>query len=554
MEFLKTTFKINSMNAVMEKTKDLEKYGIKGSKTNWNLDAETLQRITLEKGMGVESDNGTLAINTGKFTGRSPKDRFLVKDDYTKDKIWWGRINKPISPENFDKLQNEVVNYLSGKEIYVRDAAVCADPRYTMNVRTITEFPWSNYFIKNMFLRLSEEELKDFEEEWLVLCAPGYVCPNPEEYGIIAGNFSILNWTKKVALVGGSEYPGEMKKGIFTALNFVLPVEKDVLPMHCSANVGEKGDTAIYFGLSGTGKTTLSADPKRKLIGDDEHGWTAENSIFNFEGGCYAKVIDLTEEKEPDIYRAIRPGALLENVVFKEGTKEVDFFDSSITLNTRVSYPIDHIDNIQVPSYAANPKNIFFLTCDAFGVLPPVSKLTPGQAAYHFISGYTAKVAGTETGINEPVPSFSACFGGPFMPLHPTVYAEMLSKKMMEAGVNVWLINTGWSGGPYGVGSRIKLKYTRAMISAILEGELDNVDYETHPIFGLHMPKYCPGVPTEILDPMNTWLQKGGYISKAIQLAHSFHINFDKFASEASEEILNGGPLIDSHHEMADHV
>ncbi|NKI31283.1 phosphoenolpyruvate carboxykinase (ATP) [Croceivirga thetidis] len=542
------------MNAVIEESKSLENYGIRNATVHWNLDAETLQQITVENGMGIESDNGTLAINTGKFTGRSPKDRFLVKDNYTRDRIWWGRINKPISPENFDKLQDEIVDYLSDKEIYVRDAAVCADPRYKMNVRTITEFPWSNYFIKNMFLRLSEEELQEFEEEWLVLCAPGYECPNPKDFGIIAGNFSILNWTKKVALVGGSEYPGEMKKGIFTALNFVLPVEKNVLPMHCSANVGEKGDTAIYFGLSGTGKTTLSADPNRRLIGDDEHGWTEENSIFNFEGGCYAKVIDLTEEKEPDIYRAIRPGALLENVVFKEGTKEVDFFDSSITLNTRVSYPIDHIHNIQAPSYASNPKNIFFLTCDAFGVLPPVSKLTPGQAAYHFISGYTAKVAGTETGINEPVPSFSACFGGPFMPLHPTVYAEMLSKKMTAAGVNVWLINTGWSGGPYGVGSRIKLKYTRAMISAILEGELDKVDYEIHPIFGLHMPKYCPGVPTEMLDPMNTWLQKGAYVSKAIQLAHSFHINFDKFASEASEEILNGGPLIDSHHEMSDHV
>nr|WP_299383148.1 phosphoenolpyruvate carboxykinase (ATP) [Allomuricauda sp.] len=541
------------MNGVMEKTKDLSKYGIKDVNAHWNLSPEELQRITLEKGMGVESENGTLAINTGKFTGRSPKDRFLVKDEYTKDKIWWGRINKPISPENFDKLYDEVVSYLSGKEVYVRDAAVCADPKYRTNVRTVTEFPWSNYFIKNMFLRLPAEELENFDEDWLVLCAPGYECPNPKEFGIIAGNFSILNYTRKVALVGGSEYPGEMKKGIFTALNFLLPVEENVLPMHCSANVGEKGDTAIYFGLSGTGKTTLSADPDRKLIGDDEHGWTADNTIFNFEGGCYAKVIDLTEEKEPDIYRAIRPGALLENVVFKEGTKEVDFFDSSITQNTRVSYPIDHIDNIQEPSYASNPKNIFFLTCDAFGVLPPVSKLTPGQAAYHFISGYTAKVAGTEAGINEPVPSFSACFGEPFMPLHPAVYAEMLSKKMKEAGVNVWLINTGWSGGPYGVGSRIKLKYTRAMISAILEGKLDEVEFDPHPVFGLHMPKYCPGVPTEILDPMNTWLQKGAYVSKSIQLAHSFHINFDKFASEASEEILNGGPLIDSHHSLDDH-
>lgn len=538
----------------MSSTKDLGKYGLQNVTAHWNLDADTLQKITLEKGMGTETSNGTLCINTGKFTGRSPKDRFLVKDDYTTDKVWWGRINKPISPENFDKLYDEVVEYLSGKEVYVRDAYVCADPKYRMNVRTITEYPWSNYFIKNMFLRLDEKELDGFEEEWLVLCAPGYEAPNPAEVGILSGNFSILNFTKKVALVGGSAYTGEMKKGIFSALNLILPTEKEVLPMHCSANVGEDGDTAIFFGLSGTGKTTLSADPSRKLIGDDEHGWTKENTIFNFEGGCYAKVIDLTEEKEPDIYRAIRPGALLENVVFKKGTKEVDYFDSSITQNTRVSYPIDHIDNIQVPSYASNPKHIFFLTCDAFGVLPPVSKLTPGQAAYHFISGYTAKVAGTEAGITEPVPSFSACFGEPFMPLHPAVYAEMLSKKMREAGVSVWLVNTGWSGGPYGVGSRIKLKYTRAMISAILEGKLDDVDYETHPIFGLFMPKYCPGVPTELLDPMNTWLQKGAYVSKAIQLAHSFHINFDKFASQASEEIMKGGPLIDSHHSLNEHI
>lgn len=541
------------MTDVTEQPKNLEGYGLKNVTAHWNLSAEELQQITLEKGMGVETENGTLCIKTGKFTGRSPQDRFLVKDTYTKDKVWWGRINKPISPENFDVLQNEMQEYLSGKEVYVRDAYVCADPKYRMNVRVITEYPWSNYFIKNMFIQLTPEEREGFNEEWLVLCAPGYEAPEPAKVGLRSGNFSILNFTKKIALVGGSAYTGEMKKGIFSALNLILPLERNVLPMHCSANVGEEGDTAIFFGLSGTGKTTLSADPSRKLIGDDEHGWTYENTIFNFEGGCYAKVIDLTEEKEPDIYRAIRPGALLENIVFKEGTKEVDYFDASITQNTRVSYPIDHIDNIQLPSYASNPKNIFFLTCDAFGVLPPVSKLTPGQAAYHFISGYTAKVAGTEAGINEPVPSFSACFGEPFMPLHPTVYAEMLSQKMTEAGVNVWLINTGWSGGPYGVGSRIKLKYTRAMISAILENKLDEVDFETHPIFGLFMPKYCPGVPTEILDPMNTWLQKGAYVSKAIQLAHAFHINFDKFASEASEEILNGGPLIDSHHSLEDH-
>ncbi len=534
-------------------TANLDKYGILNADVHWNLSPSQLQAATIAKGMGKETSNGTLAINTGKFTGRSPLDRFLVKDDYTKDRVWWGSINKPISPENFDILYDEVVNYLSGKEIYARDGYVCADPKYKMNVRTVTEYPWSNMFINSMFLRLTEEELENFEEEWLVLCAPGYSAPDPKAVGLRQGNFSILNFTRKVALVGGSAYTGEMKKGIFSALNMILPTDKNVLPMHCSANVGDEGNTAIFFGLSGTGKTTLSADPNRKLIGDDEHGWTAEDRIFNFEGGCYAKVIDLTEEKEPDIYRAIKPGAILENVIFKENG-EVDYEDSTITQNTRVSYPIYHIDNIQTPSYADNPKNIFFLTCDAFGVLPPVSKLTPGQAAYHFISGYTAKVAGTEAGITEPVPSFSACFGAPFMPLHPTVYAEMLSKKMQDAGVNVWLINTGWSGGPYGVGSRIKLKYTRAMITAILEGKLDEVDYEQHPIFGLFMPKYCPNVPTEMLDPMNTWLQKGAYVSKSIQLAHSFHLNFEKFASQASQNIIEGGPLIDEHHHLDDHV
>ncbi len=536
------------------KNSDLKKYGLENVTAHWNVKGEKLQEITVEKGMGTETDNGTLCVNTGKFTGRSPKDRFLVKDNYTKDKVWWGRINKPLEPDNFKRLYDKVTSYLCGKEIYVRDAYVCADPKYRMNVRTITEYPWSNFFVKNMFISLEDDEIENFEEEWLVLCAPGYEAKNPESYGLRSGNFSILDFTKKIALVAGSAYTGEIKKGIFSALNLILPSEKNVLPMHCSANVGEDGDTAIFFGLSGTGKTTLSADPERKLIGDDEHGWTADNTIFNFEGGCYAKAIDLSEEKEPDIYRAIKPGALLENIVFKEGTREVDYSDSSITQNTRVSYPIDHINNIQVPSYAKNPKNIFFLTADAFGVLPPVSKLTPGQAAYHFISGYTAKVAGTEAGIDEPVPSFSACFGEPFMPLHPTVYAEMLSKKMTDAGVNVWLINTGWSGGPYGVGSRIKLKYTRAMISAILEGELEKVDYEQHPIFGLYMPKYCKDVPTEMLDPMNTWLQKGAYISKAINLAHSFHLDFDKFINQASKEIRNGGPLIDAHQVMDTHL
>ncbi|MGV6830666.1 MAG: phosphoenolpyruvate carboxykinase (ATP) [bacterium] len=526
------------------KTISLNKYGIKDATVHYQLKPEELQTISVEKGMGEETTNGTLVIKTGKFTGRSPEDRFLVKDDYTEDLIWWGKSNKPISSENFDKLEQEVVAYLSNKELYARDGYVCADPNYKMNVRTVTEYPWSNMFVYNMFLRPEESELENFQEEWLVLCAPGYVCPDPEAFGIRQGNFSILNFTKKIALIGGSAYTGEMKKGIFTALNLILPVEKNVLPMHCSANVGENGETAIFFGLSGTGKTTLSTDPDRKLIGDDEHGWTAENSVFNFEGGCYAKVIDLSEEKEPDIFRAIKPGAILENIVFKENG-EVDFADSSITQNTRVSYPIHHIDNIKTPSYASNPKNIFFLTADAFGVLPPISKLTPSQAAYHFISGYTAKVAGTEAGVVEPVPSFSACFGAPFMPLHPTKYAEMLSRKMKETGVNVWLINTGWTGGPYGVGSRIKLKYTRAMISAVLNGELglyNYEDYHIHSVFGVAQPRECPGVPTKVLSPRATWNDDEAYYKMAFKLTNEFRKNFKQFESYASEEIRRGGP------------
>ncbi len=536
---------------ITNKSGNLERYGLKNVTARWNLSPEELQKITVANGMGKETSNGTLVVNTGEFTGRSPQDRYLVKDDYTKDRVWWGKVNKPFDADKFDVLQDEIVNYLSNKEIYIRDGYVCADPKYRTNVRTVTEYPWSSSFVYNMFLRPDGVELEDFKEDWLVLCAPGYVA-TPEIHGTRQGNFSILNFTKKIALIGGSAYTGEIKKGIFSALNMILPTDRNVLPMHCSANVGEDGETAIFFGLSGTGKTTLSADPNRKLIGDDEHGWTADNTVFNFEGGCYAKVIDLTEENEPDIYRAIKPGALLENVVLKENG-DVDYMDKSITQNTRVSYPIYHIDNIQEPSFAGNPKNIFFLTCDAFGVLPPVSKLNPGQAAYHFISGYTAKVAGTEAGITEPVPSFSACFGSPFMPLHPTVYAEMLSRKMQDTGVNVWLINTGWSAGPYGVGSRIKLKYTRAMITAILNGHLKDVNYEMHPIFGMEVPTTCPEVPDEILDPMNTWTNKSAYIGKSIQLAHSFHLNFEKFAAEASEDILNGGPLIDEHHHL-DHV
>jgi phosphoenolpyruvate carboxykinase (ATP) len=527
------------------KTISLEKYGIKNAKVNYQLSPDQLHAITIEKNQGVEASSKALAVNTGEFTGRSPKDRFIVKDDITKDRVWWGNINIPFDSEKFEKLYDKVVNYLSNKEVFVRDSYACADEHYKLNIRVINEYPWSNLFAYNMFLRPTTDELKNFSPEWTVVNAPGFMA-DPEVDGTRQHNFAILDFTRKVALIGGTGYTGEIKKGIFSALNFILPVFKNTLPMHCSANVGKEGDTAIFFGLSGTGKTTLSTDPDRSLIGDDEHGWTNENSVFNFEGGCYAKVINLSRDQEPEIYDAIKKGAILENVIL-DANGVVDYKDTSITQNTRVSYPIYHIENIQVPSIGKNPKNIFFLTADAFGVLPPISKLTPGQAAYHFISGYTAKVAGTEAGIDEPLPSFSACFGAPFMPLHPTKYAEMLSQKMKEAGVNVWLVNTGWTGGPYGIGTRMKLKYTRAMISAAMDGSLEaaNKDnYHLHSVFGVQQPRTCPNVPTEVLSPRSTWNNDEGYYKTAYKLSDSFRENFKQFESFANEEILNGAPNI----------
>ncbi|NER14594.1 phosphoenolpyruvate carboxykinase (ATP) [Leptobacterium flavescens] len=530
-------------NTLFSKSISLEEYGIKNSKIFYQLTPDQLHQITIEKEQGKEASSGALAVNTGEFTGRSPQDRFIVKDDITADKVWWGNINIPFDADKFDKLYDKVTAYLSEKEVFVRDCFACADPNYKLSIRVINEYPWSNMFANNMFIRPTEEQLKDFDPTWTVINAPGFMA-DAEIDETRQHNFAILNFGKKIALIGGTGYTGEIKKGIFSALNFELPVFHNTLPMHCSANVGEDGETAIFFGLSGTGKTTLSADPDRKLIGDDEHGWTNENTVFNFEGGCYAKVINLSQENEPDIYNAIKKGAILENIIMDENGN-VDFENTSITQNTRVSYPIDHINNIQVPSIGYKPKNIFFLTADAFGVLPPISKLTPGQAAYHFISGYTAKVAGTEAGINEPVPSFSACFGAPFMPLHPTKYAEMLSKKMQEAGVNVWLVNTGWTGGPYGVGHRMKLKYTRAMIAAAMNGELGEVNYENyhiHSVFGVAQPRTCPGVPTEVLSPRRTWNNDEGYYEKAHQLANAFKENFKKFESFANKETLEGGP------------
>ncbi len=518
--------------------------GIKASQTiNYQHTPQQLADATIKLGQGKLNDTGALLINTGEFTGRSPKDKFCVKDEITADAVHWNDFNIAITPEVFDNMHAKLITHLEQKELWVRDSYVCADTTYRLNIRVVNENPWSNLFAYNMFLRPQESELENFVPEWTILHAPTFFA-DPAVDGTRQHNFAMTSFTKKTILIGGTGYTGEMKKGIFTILNFILPHQKNVLSMHCSANVGSEGDTAVFFGLSGTGKTTLSADPNRKLIGDDEHGWT-DDSVFNFEGGCYAKLINLSAENEPEIYNAIRPGALVENVGFVPGTDKIDFANKDITENTRISYPLSFISNALEPSIGKTPKNIFFLTADSYGIFPPVSKLTAGQAMYQFISGYTAKVAGTEAGVIEPSATFSACFGAPFLPLHPGKYAEMLGKKMTDANVNVFMINTGWSGGPYGVGSRMKLAFTRAMITAALEGKLDNVEYEAHSVFGMMMPKECPNVPSEILNPRNTWADKNAYDEKAVTLAKQFVKNFEKYASGVSDEILAAAPKID---------
>ncbi len=519
----------------------LNNLGLNVAVANWNLSPDELINKTIELGQGELNSTGALSVSTGKFTGRSPKDKFTVKDAITENSVDWGNINIPISPEVFDKLYDKVCAYFNDKEVWVRDSYACADPEHRLNIRVVNETPWANLFCYDLFLRPTEEEINTQEHDWLILQAPGFQA-DPEVDGTRQGNFTIVNFTRKIILIGGSAYTGEMKKGIFGVLNFLLPHDKNILSMHCSANEGKDGDVALFFGLSGTGKTTLSADVNRSLIGDDEHGW-ADGSVFNFEGGCYAKVIDLSEEKEPQIFKAIKHEALLENIVFKDGTNEVDYTDGSITENTRAAYPIHNIPNVKQPSYGGDPKNIFFLTCDAFGILPPISKLNTGQAMYHFISGYTAKVAGTEVGITEPQTTFSACFGRVFLPLHPAKYAELLGKKLEQhPDVNVWLVNTGWSGGAYGVGSRMSLKYTRAMITAAMNGELDNVEYKAHNVFGVSIPQSCPNVPDEILNPRSTWEDKEAYDKSANELAKLFNENFAQFADQASEEIRNAAP------------
>lgn len=532
-----------SEKATDSSMKNLSSIGIeKVQKAYWDLEPAALIEHTVKNKEGFLSDTGAFTGDTGEFTGRSPKDRYIVRDKENEKTIWWGKINIPISPSEFDALHQKMVDFLADRQVYVRDAYAGADPQYRLNLRIINTLAWHNLFCYNMFLRPGGEELKSFIPNFTILCVPEFEA-DPAIDGTEKKNFAILNLSKRMIIIGGTAYAGEMKKGIFSVLNFILPQEHGVLPMHCAANIGEGDDTAIFFGLSGTGKTTLSTDPHRKLIGDDEHGWT-NDKVFNFEGGCYAKVIDLTREEEPDIYDAIRFGTIVENTRFYKGSRQIDFTDRSVTVNTRTAYPIHYIPNVASPSVGGNPKNIFFLTADAFGVIPPISRLNTPQAMYHFISGYTAKVAGTEVGVTEPEATFSACFGEAFLPLHPTEYATLFGKKIEQQDVDVWLVNTGWTGGSFGVGSRVKLKYTRAMITAALEGKLEQAEYQEDEIFGVQIPRSCPGVPSEILNPRDTWKDIASYKKTAKKVARQFVENFEKYADYATEAITSGAPKI----------
>ncbi|MBM6616364.1 phosphoenolpyruvate carboxykinase (ATP) [Bacillus suaedaesalsae] len=514
---------------------------LEGNNVCMNLSVPQLVEKVLSRNEGELTSTGAVRATTGKYTGRSPKDKFIVEESSVKDKVAWGSINQPISSEAFDRLYNKVLTYLKGQnEIFVFKGFAGADDKHRLPIQVINEYAWHNLFSHQLFIRPEESDLDTHDAQFTVISAPNFKA-DPAVDGTNSETFIIISFERKVVLIGGTEYAGEIKKSIFSVMNYLLP-EADILPMHCSANVGLEGDVALFFGLSGTGKTTLSADPHRRLIGDDEHGWS-NSGVFNIEGGCYAKTADLTREKEPQIFDAIRFGSVLENVVLNADTRVPDYADTSLTENTRAAYPITNIDNIVMPSIAGHPNTIIFLTADAFGVLPPISKLTKEQAMYHFLSGYTSKLAGTERGITSPQATFSTCFGSPFLPLPATVYAEMLGKKIAEHRVQVFLVNTGWTGGEYGVGSRMKLSYTRSMVQAALEGELNNVETIKDEIFGLDIPMHVPGVPDEVLRPDLTWNDKEAYTAKAVELANKFKENFKKF-SNVSEVIVNlGGPI-----------
>lgn len=515
----------------------LEYLGLRNlKKVHWNHTSPMLYEHAITRNEGVISHLGPLVVSTGKITGRSPNDKFVVKDEHTADKVNWGKVNVSYDPQKFEMMFERAKAYLQSREVFVQDAWAGADEKYRLPIRVITLYAWQALFARNMFLRITDlEELEKFNPEFTVIALPNFL-GHPELDGINSETFILVNFTQKIVLIGGTHYAGEIKKSIFTVLNYILPLQ-GVLGMHCSANIGKKGDTALLFGLSGTGKTTLSADPNRALIGDDEHGWSDEG-IFNFEGGCYAKVINLSPEAEPEIWETTRKfGTVLENVVIDERDRRPNLDDGSLTENTRAAYPLTHLSNIVEEGKGGHPKNIIFLTCDAFGVLPPISKLTPEQAMVQFLLGYTAKVAGTEKGITEPQATFSTCFGAPFMPLHPSVYAKMLGEKIKKHDAKCWLVNTGWTGGAYGVGHRISIKHTRALLNAALEGKLDNVEFVIDPFFGLSIPTVCEGVPSEILNPKNTWANKAEYDEKAIALAKSFVDNFKQYAEYVDDSV-----------------
>lgn len=521
---------------------ELESIGIRNTReVFYNYGTPALYEQVIRRREGLLAHLGPLVVRTGYHTGRSPNDKFFVREPESEKNIWWGKVNKGMSAECAERIYFKMMAYIQGKDLYVEDCFASADEKHKIGIRVITENAWHTLFVRNMFRRYkNDEEMANHITDFTIIQMPNFHadrevdCTNSEV-------FILLNFAKKLVLIGGTSYAGEIKKSVFTIMNYLMPL-RGVMSMHCSANVGKQDDVALFFGLSGTGKTTLSADPNRKLIGDDEHGWS-NDGVFNYEGGCYAKVIKLSEEAEPEIYECTRKfGTILENVQIDAQTRRLDLDDETFTENTRAAYPLTHLSNIVEDGKAGHPKNIVMLTADAFGVLPPLSKLTTEQAMYHFISGYTAKVAGTEKGVTEPKATFSTCFGAPFMALHPSVYANLLGEKIVEHKVNCWLVNTGWTGGPYGIGNRMKIKYTRAMLTAALEGKLDKVEFVKDPFFNLMVPQTCPDVPSEVLNPKNTWKDKNAYDEQAKKLANMFVDNFKEYAEGTSEVIQKSGP------------
>jgi phosphoenolpyruvate carboxykinase (ATP) len=511
---------------------------------HWNLSTPRLYEEVIRRREGQLAHLGPLVVRTGHHTGRSPNDKFIVKEPSSQEKIWWSKVNQPYDEAKFDAMYRRLIAYVQTRDVFVQDCLVGADPDYQLPIRVITEDAWQSMFARNMFIQIRDrEQVKKHVPEFTVIAQPRFHAI-PDLDGTRSEVFIIVNFGRRVVLIGGTAYAGEIKKSVFTFMNYLLPL-KDVLSMHCSANVGSDDDVALFFGLSGTGKTTLSADKDRRLIGDDEHGWS-DNGVFNFEGGCYAKMIRLSKEAEPDIYEATRKfGTVLENVMLDAETRRLNLEDDSLTENTRGAYPVRHIPNIVFPSMGGHPRNILMLTCDAFGVLPPIAKLTAAQASYHFLSGYTAKVAGTEKGMgSEPQATFSTCFGAPFLALPPSVYADMLAKKVRQHDVKCWLVNTGWSGGPFGVGSRMKIQLTRALVRAALSGKLDGVKTTPHPVFGVQVPNTCEGAEPALLNPRSTWKDQNAYDAKAKDLAHRFIENFKQYESTVSDEIKDAGPKV----------